>query len=138
LPNVVTGGQPTETQLEAFRAAGGQTVLDIRAPQEPRSLNEVAVTQRLGLVYQVVPVAAGTVTDETMSRILDALRHATGRPLLFHCASGNRVGAALIPHLILDHGMDEPTAVAQAKRVGLRTPELLTWGVDYARRHANG
>jgi protein tyrosine phosphatase (PTP) superfamily phosphohydrolase (DUF442 family) len=135
LAGMVTGGQPTEAQLATFRAAGGEAVLDIRAPSEPRPLDEVAVTQRLGLEYTVVPVAAGTLVDETMERILDTLRKAKGRTLLFHCASGNRVGAALIPYLVLDEGMDEEDAVNQAVRVGLKSPELMAWGVEYARRH---
>jgi protein tyrosine phosphatase (PTP) superfamily phosphohydrolase (DUF442 family) len=135
LPGIVTGGQPTEAQLEAFRAAGGDAVLDIRAPSEPRPLDERAVTERLGLDYTVIPVAAGTLDDETMEQILDAVRQAQGRMLLFHCASGNRVGAALIPHFVLDQGMEEEDAVAQAVRVGLKSPELMAWGVEYARRH---
>ena len=135
LPGLVTGGQPTEAQLEAFRAAGGEVVLDIRAAREPRPLDEVAVTERLGLEYVVVPVTAGALTDETLERILDGLRKAEGRPTLFHCASGNRVGAALIPYLVLDQAMEEEDAVQQAIRVGLTSPELLAWGVEYARRH---
>ena len=134
LPGLVTGGQPTEAQLIAFREAGGQMVLDIRAAGEPRPLDEPAVTERLGLEYVVVPVTAGALRDETLERILDALRKATGRPTLFHCASGNRVGAALIPYLVLDQAMEEEDAVQQAIRVGLTSPELLAWGVEYARR----
>ena len=135
LPGVVTGGQPTEAQLQAFRAAGGDAVLDIRAPAEPRPLDEVAVAQQLGLEYTVVPVAGGTLGDATLERILDTLRKAKGRTILFHCASGNRVGAALIPYLVLDEGMDEEDAVTQAVRVGLKSPDLLAWGIEYARRH---
>ena len=134
LPGLVTGGQPTEAQLEAFRAAGGQVVLDIRAPREPRPLDEAAVTQRLGLEYIVVPVTAGEVTDATLERILDALHKAQGRTTLFHCASGNRVGAALIPYFVLDQAMEEEDAVQQAIRVGLTSPELMAWGLSYARR----
>ena len=135
LPGIVTGGQPTEAQLEAFRQAGGEAVLDIRAASEPRPLDERAVTQRLGLEYTVVPVAAGTLSDETMGQILDVVRKTKGRSLLFHCASGNRVGAALISYLLLDQGMEEEDAVAQAIRVGLKSPELMAWGMEYARRH---
>lgn len=137
LPGLVTGGQPTEAQLEAFRAAGGEIVLDIRRPQEPRPLDEVAVMQRLGLEYVVVPVSAATLSDATLERILDILRTAQGRAALFHCASGNRVGAALIPYLVLDQAMDEEEAVRRAIRVGLTSPELLAWGLDYARRQRN-
>ena len=137
LPSLVTGGQPTAAQLEAFRAAGGEIVLDIRRPQEPRPLDEVAVMQRLGLEYVVIPVSAATLSDATLERILDILRTAQGRATLFHCASGNRVGAALIPYLVLDQAMEEDEAVRQAIRVGLTSPELLAWGLDYARRQRN-
>jgi protein tyrosine phosphatase (PTP) superfamily phosphohydrolase (DUF442 family) len=135
LPGLVTGGQPTEAQLAAFRAAGGEVVLDIRGPREPRPLDEVAVTGRLGLEYRVVPVVAGAVTDATLEAILNVLREAQNRTTLFHCASGNRVGAALIPYLILDHGMEEQDAVQQARQVGLTSSELMAWGIGYARRN---
>jgi protein tyrosine phosphatase (PTP) superfamily phosphohydrolase (DUF442 family) len=113
-------------------------VLDIRAPREPRSLDEVAVTQRLGLEYQVIPVITGAATDVELDQILDALRKAQGRTTLFHCASGNRVGGALIPYFVLDQGMEEDDAVQLAIRIGLTSPQVLAWGLEYARRHGRG
>ncbi|MGH7631606.1 MAG: hypothetical protein ACREOF_19900 [Gemmatimonadales bacterium] len=134
LPTVVTGGQPSAADLERFAAAGGEIVLDTRDPREPRPLDEPATLQRLGVRYEVVPIAAGMLTDETLERIREILRTAGNRSVLFHCASGNRVGASLIPYLVLDQGMDEEDAVAHALRVGLRSPELLEWARDYVRR----
>ena len=58
--------------------------------------------------------------------------------MLLHCASANRVGGALIPHFILDHGMTEDAAVTAAMKVGLRGADLLEWGLEYARREAGG
>jgi protein tyrosine phosphatase (PTP) superfamily phosphohydrolase (DUF442 family) len=134
LPWVVTGGQPTAADFERFAAAGGEIVLDTRDPREPRPLDEAATLKRLGLQYEVVPIAEGLLTDETLERIREVLRTAGNRNVLFHCASGNRVGAALVPYLVLDQGMNEEDAVAQALRVGLRSPELLEWARDYVRR----
>ncbi len=134
LPNVVTGGQPNAAQLAAFRQAGGELVLDIRDPREPRPLNQVDELQRLGLEYIVVPVTPGTHTDATLERIREVLRTARGRSTFFHCASANRVGAALIPYLILDEGMDREDAISQATRVGLRSQELLDWVLEYVDR----
>jgi protein tyrosine phosphatase (PTP) superfamily phosphohydrolase (DUF442 family) len=134
LPNVITGGQPTTADLEAFREAGGGTVLDLRDPMEPRPLDEPATTQRLGLEYVVVPVTAGTMTDATLDRIDQVLRKAGDRPLFVHCGSGSRVGGALLPHLMLEHRLTEEDAIAQAMRIGLRSADLLEWGLDYARR----
>jgi protein tyrosine phosphatase (PTP) superfamily phosphohydrolase (DUF442 family) len=138
LPNVVTGGQPTTADLEAFREAGGGVVLDLRDPMEPRPLDEPATTQRLGLEYVVVPVTAGTMTDATLERIHQALRQAGDRPLFVHCGSGSRVGGALLPHLMLEQGLTEEDATAQAMRIGLRSADLLEWGLDYARRKSIG
>ena len=66
LPNVITGGQPGTADLEAFAAAGGGIVLDLRDPMEPRPLDEPATARRLGLEYVVVPVTVGTMTDATL------------------------------------------------------------------------
>jgi protein tyrosine phosphatase (PTP) superfamily phosphohydrolase (DUF442 family) len=134
LPNVVTGGQPSTADLEAFRESGGGIVLDLRDPMEPRPLDEPATTQRLGLEYVVVPVTAGTMTDATLERIHQVLRQAGNRPLFVHCGSGSRVGGALLPHLMLEHGLTEEDATGQAMRIGLRSADLLEWGLEYARR----
>jgi protein tyrosine phosphatase (PTP) superfamily phosphohydrolase (DUF442 family) len=135
LPAVVTGGQPSAANLAAFKAAGGQIVLDLRDPMEPRPLDEGDQARALGLEYVVIPVTPGTMTDATLDRILRVLREARDRTVFVHCGSGNRVGGALLPFLVLDHGLDEEDAVDQAMRVGLRSAELMEWGLDYARRH---
>ena len=136
LPNVVTGGQPSTADLQAFRESGGRIVIDLRDPMEPRPLDEPATAARLGLDYIVVPVTAGTMNDATLKRIHDILREAGDRPVFVHCGSGSRVGGALLPHLVLEHGLTEEDAVAQAMRIGLRSADLLEWGLDYARRQS--
>ena len=135
LPNVISGGQPTAEQLKDLKAAGGQIVLDLRDPMEPRPVDEAALVRELGMEYVNVPVRAGSLDDTTLEHILAALRGAGDRTVFFHCGSGSRVGGALIPYLILDQGMEEEDAVEQAMRVGLRSAEYMEWGLDYARRN---
>ena len=135
LPTVITGGQPNAAQLRALQGAGGALVLDIRDPMEPRLVNEPEVVRQLGKEYVNIPVRAGSLDDPTLERILAVLREAGEKTVFFHCGSGNRVGGALIPYFILDHGMEEQDAVDQAMRVGLRSAEIMEWGLDYARRN---
>jgi protein tyrosine phosphatase (PTP) superfamily phosphohydrolase (DUF442 family) len=135
LPNVITGGQPNAAQLRARKEAGGAIVLDIRDPMEPRPVDEAALVRELDMEYVNVPVRAGSLDDATMERILGILRNAGDRTVFFHCGSGNRVGGALIPYFILDQSMEEQDAVDQAMRVGLRSAEMMEWGLDYARRN---
>jgi len=137
LPNVVTGGQPTAEQLRALKEAGGEIVLDLRDPMEPRPVEEAALVRELGMEYVNVPVGAGSLDDATLERILAVLRRAGDRTVFFHCGSGSRVGGALIPYFILDQGLEEQDAVDQAMRVGLRSAEYMEWGLDYARRNQN-
>jgi protein tyrosine phosphatase (PTP) superfamily phosphohydrolase (DUF442 family) len=138
LPTVATGGQPTASHLAAFKATGGAIVLDLREPMEPRPLDEPTMVGAVGLEYVNIPVGPGTLNDGTIERILSVLREAADRHVFVHCGSGNRVGGALIPFLMLDHGMEEEDAVGQAMRVGLRSAELMEWGLDYARRNRAG
>jgi protein tyrosine phosphatase (PTP) superfamily phosphohydrolase (DUF442 family) len=135
LPNVITGGQPNAAQLRALKAAGGGIVLDIRDPMEPRPVDEPTLVRELGMEYVNVPVRAGSLDDSTLERILSVLRRAGDQKVFFHCGSGNRVGGALIPYFMLDQNMEEQDAVDQAMRVGLRSAEMMEWGLDYARRN---
>lgn len=138
LPNVITGGQPTAEQLEALKAAGGAVILDLRDPMEQRPFDEPAKAAELGLKYVNVPISPGATGDDKMETILRTLRESGDKPVFFHCGSGNRVGGAMLAHLMLDHGMQEEAAVTQAMRIGLRSAEYMEWGLDYVRRHGTG
>jgi len=135
LPWLLTCGQPTADQMEAAREAGVRTVIDLRDPMEARPFDEPSTLDRLGITYRNIPVNVGALDDATLEQVLEAVRAAAEQPTMLHCASANRVGGALIPFFILDRDMDEQAAVDAAMRVGLRSAELLEWGLDYARRH---
>ena len=109
-------------------------MLDIRDPMEPRPIDEPRAVTSLGMEYVNLPVRAGTMDDATLERILGVLREAGDRAVLFHCASGNRVGGALIPLLMLDHAVDQEAAITEAMRAGLRSAEVLEWGLCYTKR----
>ena len=134
LPTVVTGGQPSAAHLAAFQAAGGRVVLDLRDPMEPRPLDEAALATSLGMDYVNVPIGPHSLTDATLDRVREVLREAGDNLVLVHCGSGNRVGAALLPCLMLDHGLEQEDAEGQAMRVGLRSAELMEWALDYTKR----
>src|SRR6266540_408750 len=120
VPGLVTGGQPTLEHLRAFKRAGGQAVLDIRDPMESQPFRTPDDVTAAGLEY---------------ARVRAAVQGAVGKEaLLFYCNSGNRVGATLIPYLMLDQGMDETAAVELAMQCGLRSSEQLEWALDYVHR----
>jgi protein tyrosine phosphatase (PTP) superfamily phosphohydrolase (DUF442 family) len=133
VPGWITGGQPTEQQLKAFKVAGGQVVLDNRDPMEPRPFDEPTVVRTAGLEYHSLPIVHGAVTEDTMKRMHEMLRRLAGRKALLHCSSGNRTAAALIPYLMIEKKMDEEAAVEVAMKSGMRSAELMEIAVGYAR-----
>jgi len=134
VPGWITGGQPTEQQIKAFKAAGGQVVLDNRDPMEPRPFDEPATVRAAGLEYISLPIVHAAVTPDTMKQMHQTLKKLEGRKVLLHCSSGNRTAAALIPYMMFEKKMEQEDAVDLAMSIGLRSAELMEIAVEYARR----
>jgi protein tyrosine phosphatase (PTP) superfamily phosphohydrolase (DUF442 family) len=135
LPWLITSGQPSLAHLEAAAQAGVTTVIDLRDPMEQRPFDEPAEVAKLGMSYHNFPVSGGALDDATLEQVLGVLRAQAGTPTVLHCASANRTGGPLIAYLILDQGVDEQAAVDTAMRSGLRSAEIMEWGLNYARTH---
>jgi protein tyrosine phosphatase (PTP) superfamily phosphohydrolase (DUF442 family) len=127
VPGLVTGGQPSATHLSALKDAECEVVLDIRDPMEPRPFRTPEEIRAAGLEYVNVPVGHGAVPAATFERVRTIVKDLVtgGRKALFHCASGNRVGATMIPYLMLDRGLSEDAAVLEAMKMGTRSAELI-------------
>ncbi len=135
LPGIVTGGQPSAEHLAALKRAGCDVVLDLREPMEPRPYRTPDTVRAAGLEYVNIPFGQGEISDTTFEAALRTVRQLGGQKrVLVHCSSGNRVGAALIPYLILDKGFEEEDAINEAMRIGMRNAGLMEQALDYAKR----
>lgn len=131
LPTVMTAGQPTEAQLRELASAGVTTILDLRPATEERGYDEARMAEAAGLRYRRLPVTAESLDAATFDTVREVLRIRGDSPMLVHCASANRVGAVLLPYLMLDEGMSPDEAIELATRIGLRSPELLAKAQAY-------
>lgn len=134
---ILTSGQPTAQGLAAAHAAGVRTVLNYRTAPEMEKLDfdEAHTVLDLGMEYVLIPwngpdAFTDDVIDETRKVLNDS-----PRPILFHCGSANRVGGSWIAWRVLDGGVDLEQAVAEAKEIGLKTPEYETKAREYVARH---
>jgi uncharacterized protein (TIGR01244 family) len=134
---IATAGQPRAEHLRRLADLGYKVVIDLRHPDEPRGFDEVAAVRETGLRYENIPVTPPTLGDEEFERFRAVLRDPANRPALVHCGSANRVGALLIPYLILDEGRLFEEALRLAQQVGLRSAELAAAALDYVRRLRN-
>ena len=122
---VVFGGQPSAEQVGALAAAGFKTILDLRGVDEDRGFDEVRVVGEAGLSYVSLPITRDTMAeDATFDRYLELFRESE-RPILVHCASGNRVGALYYAYLVSEKKMTRAAALDVAQANGLRSLSLV-------------
>lgn len=134
--NVLLSAQPSEPGLALAASVGVTTVIDLRQPNELRGFDEQAVVEEHGMRYVPIPFNGGDAfTDEVMDRVRRELKAADGL-VLVHCASANRVGAVWFPYRVLDGGVGVDASLAEAKRVGLKTPVYTEKALAYIKRHA--
>lgn len=131
LPDVAAAGQLREEDIGRLAAAGYRAVIDLRHPDEPRGFDEAEAVRAAGLQYVNLPVISGRVTPEDFGRFRALLRDSANRPAVVHCATANRVGAMLVPYLVLDAQRTPERAVAIAQQAGLRSQELADAALAY-------
>jgi protein tyrosine phosphatase (PTP) superfamily phosphohydrolase (DUF442 family) len=134
--DIATAGQPDAAAWGTLAKAGFKSVVDLREAAEPRGHDEVGEIARAGLRYLPLPVSHESLTDRQFDALRTFLRDPHNRPALVHCQSANRVGALMIPYLVLDEHLPVEEAQRRAAIVGLRSPDYAALALDYVNRHA--
>jgi len=137
IPGLATGGQPAVAHFAALKDAGCNVVVDTRDPMEEQPFDPPAVVRAAGLTYVNIPVSHGANEDSTFDAVRRTLSQvaASHQGVFVYCNSGNRVGAAVLPYLMLDRGLEEDAAVTTAMQIGTRSAELIEQALEYVRRH---
>lgn len=138
LPGVLTAGQPSASQVTQLAQSGIKTVIDLRSPDEPRGFDEPAAVRAAGMTYRNIPVTPGTLGEREFDELRALLRDESTRPVLVHCASANRVGALLIPYMVLDGKRSLEDALEIAGEVGLRSTDLARAARTYVAAREDG
>jgi uncharacterized protein (TIGR01244 family) len=122
-PGIVAAGQPAAEVLPKLGAMGFKTVLNLRMPDEGGPANERDVVESQGLRYVSVPVTSGRFGLAEIETVEKVIGDPTAGPVLFHCASSNRVGAVWAAILARrGKGLDE--SLAAGREAGLRSAAL--------------
>lgn len=92
-PGIISAGRLAPGDIVPLRDAGIRHVIDLTPDEETPDFDEAATVRAAGLGYSNLPLAGAP--DLTRKNVLafDALLRGAERPVLVHCASGNRVGA---------------------------------------------
>lgn len=123
---VYLAGQPVAEDFKLLADRGVKVVLNLRTDQEMKDLglDEKAAVEAAGMKYVHVPLGKEEPTEEQLQSIMKLLGEAGETPVLMHCGSANRVGYAWSMFRATKQGVPADEALAEGKKVGLRSPEL--------------
>ncbi|MGE0172700.1 MAG: sulfur transferase domain-containing protein [Oligoflexales bacterium] len=120
--------------LEGAKAAGVQTVINIREPQEI-TVDERAIVEGAGFTYYHIPVSRqGAFQPEAFEAINDAA--AEGK-IWINCASGNRAAGWFATYLVIKQGYSLEDALAIGNQVGITNDAIRQKVRDYVAQHGN-
>jgi len=131
---ICTGGQPTMAELEKLKQEGVRAVINLRRPSEYNAEEEAAKVRELGLRYVNIPVDHSDPKDAQVEEFLKATDDPANRPAFIHCAGANRVGTFWMIRRVLRDRWSLEKAEDEARKIGMHSPNLREFALDYIRR----
>jgi uncharacterized protein (TIGR01244 family) len=119
-PGIVAAGQPAAEVLPKLGAMGFRTVLNLRPAGEGGPASEREVVESQGLRYVTVPMTAATFSLADVEAVEKVIADPAAGPILFHCASANRVGGAWAA-VLARRGLSLDEALVRGREAGLRS-----------------
>jgi len=120
-----------------IKKLGFVAIINLREASEPGANveAEAAAAKDVGLRYYHIPFNGASPDPAVADKFLDAITTAGTEPAFIHCSGGSRAATMwLIKRLVVDH-WDVDRATKEATDLGLASPNLKQFAIDYARTH---
>jgi protein tyrosine phosphatase (PTP) superfamily phosphohydrolase (DUF442 family) len=116
---------------------GFASIVNLRlATEEGADLDaEAAAAKNAGIRYYWIPFNGAMPDPAVADKFLDTITAKGNEPAFIHCHTGNRAAAMwMIKRIVVDH-WDAERAGQEATALGLTSPALKQFAIDYARTH---
>jgi len=131
---VACGGATTPEAVPAIKAMGFKSIINLRQPTE-NGANvdaEAAAAKTAGINFFNIPFNGASPDPKTADQFITTITAPDNEPAYIHCAAGNRAGAMwMIKRLVVDK-WDTERAFQEATALGLTSPALKQFAIDYA------
>ena len=134
---VACGGATTPEAVPELKKMGFASIINLRLPSEPGANveGEAAAAKTAGINFYNIPFSGQSPDPKAADEFLATVTAKSNEPAYIHCAAGNRAGAMwMIKRLVVDH-WDTEKAFAEATALGLTSPALKQFAIDYAGTH---
>ena len=134
---VACAGATSATAVPEIKKMGFASIINLRQPTEQGADidAEAAAAKAAGIRFYSIPFNGQSPDPAAADRFLEAITSKGSEPAFIHCAGGNRAAAMwLIKRLAVDHWTVDKAA-EEATALGLTSPALKQFAVDYAQSH---
>jgi protein tyrosine phosphatase (PTP) superfamily phosphohydrolase (DUF442 family) len=134
---VACGGATTPEAVPELKKMGYASIINLRLPSEAGANveGEAAAAKAADIKFFSIPFNGQTPDPAVADKFLEAITTKGNEPAYIHCAAGNRAGAMwMIKRLVVDKWETEK-AFTEATALGLTSPALKQFAVDYAASH---
>jgi len=134
---VACAGAITPEVVPEIKKMGFVSIINLREATEPGAEveKEGDAARAVGLKYFHVPFNGASPDTKAADQFLSAITSEGAEPAFIHCSGGNRAATMwLIKRVAVDH-WDVDRATAEATALGLTSPALKQWALEYAQSH---
>jgi protein tyrosine phosphatase (PTP) superfamily phosphohydrolase (DUF442 family) len=134
---VACGGATTPEAVPELKKMGYASIINLRLPSEAGANvdAEAAAAKTAGINFFNIPFSGATPDPAVADKFLATITAKGNEPAYIHCAAGNRAGAMwMIKRLVVDKWETEK-AFTEATALGLTSPALKQFAIDYASTH---
>jgi len=134
---IACAGAVTPEGVAEIKKLGYASIVNLRESSE-NGANvdaEAEAAKTAGLHYVHLPFNGASPDPAVVGQFLQIVTEPDNQPALVHCSSGNRAATLwLVKRLVVDH-WDEGRALKEAEEIGLTSPALKVFALDYAASH---
>jgi uncharacterized protein (TIGR01244 family) len=134
---VACGGPIKPEGVAELKKLGFKSIVNLQLANEPTAdvAGETAAAAAGGINYVHVPFQMTSPDPTAVDRFLAAVGDPVNQPAYIHCAAGNRAaGLWMIKRVLLDR-WDEDRAAKEAEALGMTSPAMKTFALDYIQTH---
>jgi uncharacterized protein (TIGR01244 family) len=134
---IACGGATTPAAVPELKKMGYASIVNMRLANETGANVEAEgdAAKAAGIKYFHIPFNGASPDPAIADQFLKTIATPDNNPAYIHCASGNRVSAMwMIKRMVVDH-WDADKAYAEAHELGLTSPALKQFAIDYAQTH---
>ena len=134
---VACGGATTPEAVPEIKKLGYASIINLRLPSEAGANveGEAEAAKKAGITFFSIPFSGQSPDPAVADKFLAAITTPANVPAYIHCAAGNRAAAMwMIKRLAVDH-WDTDRAFTEATALGLTSPALKQFAIDYSSTH---